>query len=395
MKPPRKPLSRKTTAIHADRDDAQSSSAAPLLWQTATFTAGSAEEFAEAATEPRHDQFYTRYGNPTLTQASSVIAALEGTESAMLFASGMAAITTTVLALVKQGDHVVAQRSHYSSTLTLLNKVLPRFGVDVTLVDQTDTAAFEAAITPSTKLIYIESPTNPLMQLTDLAAVGALARKHGALIAIDNTFATPINQRPADHGIDLVLHSATKYMGGHSDLVAGALAGSSALLDRIWDFGLVMGGSLDPFAGWLLLRGLRTMPLRVEQQNRTGMAVAKFLSEHPSVKRVYYPGLASHPQHELAARQMQGFGGMLSFELEAGFDAAERLVTRLELASRAASLGGVETLIVHPAAMWKHSMTDEQLREAGVSPGLLRLSVGIEDQVDLIDDLAHALASDE
>lgn len=395
MKTPRKPISPKTRAIHADRGQDLSSSAAPLLWQTATFRAESAEAFLHAATTSRHDQFYSRYGNPTLTQTSSVIAALEGTESAMLFASGMAAITTTVLALVEAGDHVIGQRSHYSSTLSLLNTVLPRFGVEVTLVDQTDPSSFERAITPATKLIVLESPSNPLMQLTDLAAVGEIARSRGILTAIDSTFATPINQRPAEHGIDLIMHSATKYMGGHFDLVAGALAGSTELLNRIWDFGLVMGGSLDPFAAWLLLRGLRTMPLRVEQQNRTAMAVAKFLAANPSVQRVYYPGLQSHPQHELASRQMSGYGGMLSFELRGGFDAAERLVTRLELAVRAASLGSVETLIVHPAAMWKHSMSDDQLREAGVSTGLLRLSVGIEEADDLIDDLGQALTNDE
>lgn len=395
MKTPRKPISPKTRAIHADRGQDLSSSAAPLLWQTATFRAESAEAFLHAATTSRHDQFYSRYGNPTLTQASSVIAALEGTESAMLFSSGMAAITTTVLALVETGDHVIGQRSHYSSTLSLLNTILPRFGVEVTLVDQTNPSSFEQAITPATKLIVLESPSNPLMQLTDLAVVGELAHSRGILTTIDNTFATPINQRPAEHGIDLVMHSATKYMGGHSDLVAGALAGRTELLNRIWDFGLVMGGSLDPFAAWLLLRGLRTMPLRVEQQNRTAMAVAEFLAAHPSVQRVYYPGLESHPQHELASRQMSGYGGMLSFELKGGFEAAERLVTRLELAVRAASLGSVETLIVHPAAMWKHSMSDDQLRAAGVSTGLLRLSVGIEDGDDLIEDLEQALASDE
>ncbi len=395
MKKPRKSLSRKTTAIHADRGQDRSSSAAPLLWQTSTFTAGSAEEFADAASTVRHDRFYTRYGNPTLSQTASVIAALEGTESAMLFASGMAAISTTVLSLVEPGDHVIGQRSHYSSTLTLLNRILPRFGVAVTLVDQTDPSSFERAITPETKLIVLESPSNPLMQLTDLAAVGSLGRSRGVLTAIDNTFATPINQRPAEHGIDLILHSATKYMGGHSDLVAGALAGSSELLDRLWEFSLVMGGSLDPFAGWLLLRGLRTMPLRVEQSNRTALALARYLEQHAAVEKVFYPGLESHPQYALAERQMSGFGGMLSFELTGGFEAAERLVTRLELPVRAASLGSIETLIVHPAAMWKHSMTDEQLREAGVSKGLLRLSVGLEETDDLIEDLEQALTSDE
>jgi methionine-gamma-lyase len=251
---------------------------------------------------------------------------------------------------------------------------------------------FEAAIRPETKLVIAETPTNPLLDVTDLRAVCGAARGRGVLTLVDNTFATPINQRPIELGADLVVHSATKYLGGHSDLVAGVVAGPSALLDRIWDTSLVLGGTLGPFDAWLLLRGLRTLPLRIERHNATALAVARFLEWHPAVERVNYPGLESHPQHELARRQMSGFGGMLSFEVRGGAAAAERCIAGMTLAARAGSLGGVESLVVHPAAMWAHSMSEERLREAGIQPGLVRFSVGLEGERDLIADLERALA---
>lgn len=380
-----------TTAIHADRELNESESVAPPLWQTSTWAAENAVEFLDMATRPMHDRFYGRYGNPTLSQAQAVIAALEGTEASLLLASGMAAITTTVLALVQAGDHVIAQKNHYASTLTLAKTMLPKFGVATTMVDQTDPSAFEGAIRPETKLILLETPTNPLLQITDIRAVAALARGRGIVTAIDNTFATPVNQRPAELGIDLVMHSATKAMGGHADVIAGAVAGPHSLLERIWDAMLVLGGSLDPFAGWLLLRGLRTMPLRVERQNRNAMAIAQFLERNPRVERVFYPGLPSHPQHQLANDQMSGFGGVLSFELCGDFESAERFVSALRLPRRAVSLGGYESLIVHPAAMWAHSMSESDLLAAGIRPSLLRFSIGIEDEADLIADLDQAL----
>jgi cystathionine beta-lyase/cystathionine gamma-synthase len=387
-----KNLGPQSLVVHVDRPLNETSAATPPIWQTSTFGASGPEQFMDMATQPRHDHYYGRYGNPTLTQAEAVIAALEETEGAMLTASGMAAITTAVLSFVRSGDHAIAQRTHYASTLTLMNKTLPRFGVECTLVDQTDPGAFERALRPNTKLIHIETPVNPLLQVTDIAAVTDLARSRGIVTTIDNTFASPINQKPATRGVDLVLHSATKYLGGHSDLLAGAIAGRSDHLDEIWDTMLVLGGTLDPFAGWLLLRGLRTLPLRVERANTNGQQIAEFLEGHPAIERVYYPGLPSHPQHELAKRQMRGFGGVVSFEVKGGFDRAEKTVGSLKMALRAASLGGVETLVVHPAAMWAHSLSEEQLRSAGISAGLIRLSLGIEDAADLRDDLDQALA---
>src|SRR4030095_4218323 len=277
---------------------------APALHQTATFRATDDATFIEMATTPRHKAYYTRDGNPTISEVETLIAALEGAETCLLTASGMGAISTAVLGLVGQGDHVVAQRSHYMGTTQLLTEVLPRFGVQVTVVDQADSDAIEAAVTPRTRLLVVETPANPWLTLTDLAHVAALSRRRGVLTVCDNTIGTPINQRPVGLGIDLVVHSATKFLGGHHDLMAGAIVGGRALVDQIWRGHVVFGAVADPFAGWLLMRGLRTLALRVQRQNQTALCIARHLSEHPKVDRVHYPGLTSHPQHALASRQM-------------------------------------------------------------------------------------------
>lgn len=380
-----------TRLIHGDRELNATSAVAPPIFQTATFRGDSARDFADRASRPRHPEFYTRYGNPTLSQVESVLASLEGAESALVTGSGMAAVSATVLALVSKGDHVVAQKNHYGGTLNLLNSFLPRFGVEVTQVDQVDTAAFEKAVRPNTKLILIETPSNPLMTLTDITAVTRLARSRGITSLIDNTFATPINQRPLDLGIDLSFHSATKYFGGHSDLIAGAVMGSSESITKIWNAHVILGTTLGPFDAWLMLRGLRTLSLRVRQHNENAMALAEFLKGHKAVKVVHYPGLKSHPQHELARKQMSGFGGMLTFEVNGGYEAADRFLSRICLASRAASLGGIETLAVHPASNFLHYMTLEQAAKIGIAPGLLRISVGLEGKEDLIADFDQAL----
>lgn len=380
-----------TKLIHGDRELNSTSAVAPPIFQTATFRGDSAQDFADRASRPRHPEFYTRYGNPTLSQVESVLASLEGAESALVTGSGMAAVSATVLALVSQGDHVVAQKNHYGGTLNLLNSFLPRFGVEVAQIDQTDTAAFEKAVRPNTKLILIETPSNPLMTLTDIRAISKLARSRGITTLIDNTFATPINQRPLDLGIDLSFHSATKYFGGHSDLIAGAVMGGSESITKIWNAHVILGAALGPFDAWLMLRGLRTLSLRVRQHNENAMALAEFLKSHKAVKVVHYPGLKSHPQHELARKQMPGFGGMLTFEVNGGYEAADRFLSRIRLASRAASLGGIETLAVHPASNFLHYMTLEQAAKIGIAPGLLRISVGLEGKDDLIADFDQAL----
>lgn len=381
--------------IHADAEFADDSAIAPPIYQTSTFRADSAADFAEMATQPRHARYYTRYGNPTLARVEKVIAELEGAASALVTGSGMGAITTTILALVQSGDHIIAQRNHYMGTTKLLTEILPRFGVTATLVDQTDESAFAAALQPATKLILVETPSNPTMQLTDLQAIAALARPRGILTFCDNTFASPYNQRPLAHGIDLVMHSATKYLGGHHDLSAGVVAGSQALIEKIWQAHMVVGAVLGPLDGWLLLRGLRTFAVRVKQQNQTALAIAQYLATHPAIEQVYYPGLTSHPQHELAQRQMRGFGGVLSFAVKGGYRATQRFISALKLPTQAVSLGGYESLVVHAAAMWEGTLGEAGLIEAGIQPNLVRFAVGLEDEADLRRDLQQALAQVE
>ena len=378
-----------TTAVHADREVHPSRAVARPIHQTVAFSAEDAETFAQAAVAPRGKDFYTRFGNPNHAQAATVLAALENTEAAMVTASGMAALTTAVLALVSAGDHVVGQRSTYGGTASLLLRMLPRLGVATTLVDQTDPEAFAQALTPRTRLVLVESPSNPLLHVTDLRAVADLARAHDVLTMADNTFATPLNQRPADLGIDLVWHSATKYLNGHSDVSAGVLAGPAELLDRIWEVGLLTGATLGPIDAWLLLRGMRTLPLRVPRHNANGLALAEALDGHPAVAAVHYPGLATHPQHALAAGQMSGFGGVLGVEFAGGSATADAFVGRLRHPRRSASLGGVESLVVHPASMWRGMLSEEQIAQA-VPPGLVRLSAGIEVTADLVADALAA-----
>jgi methionine-gamma-lyase len=324
-----------------------------------------------------------------------VLAALEGAESALVTASGMGAVSATVLSIVSKGDHVVAQSNHYGGTLNLLKSFLPRFGVEITQVDQRDPSAFERAAKPNTKLMLLETPSNPVMTLTDLRSVAAIAKARHITTLMDNTFATPLNQRPLELGVDLVFHSATKYFGGHSDLIAGAIMGSAEWMLKIWNTHVMLGAALGPFDAWLMLRGLRTLGLRVRQHNENAMALAKFLEGHSAVKAVFYPGLKDHPQHDLAARQMSGFGGMLSFEVKGGYEAADRFLSRLRLASRAASLGGVESLAVHPASNFLHYMTMEEAARIGIAPGLLRISVGLEGKDDLIADFDQALRTSQ
>ena len=381
-----------TLVAHADGGIDDASDVAPPIHQTAPFRASSDDEFAVMSNTARHPRSYTRDGNPTFTRVESIIAALEGAETALLTSSGMGAISTSVLSLVGQGDHIIAQRTHYMGTAQLLSTVLPRFGVAVTLVDHTAPAAFASAITRARKLIIVETPANPLLTLTDLAGVAELARSRGNVTLCDSTIATPINQTPRRFGIDLVVHSATKFLGGHHDLMAGIVVGPRPLVEQIWHCAVTLGPVPDPFAAWLLLRGLRTLPLRIARQNQTALETAKFLEQHPAVARVHYPGLESHPQHDLACRQMPGgFGGLMSLELHGGFTAAQAFIGNMRIPSRAVSFGGFESLATQPAAMWKGSIGEAKAAEAGISDGLIRLSIGLEHPLDLIADLNRAL----
>ncbi|MEP6557421.1 MAG: aminotransferase class I/II-fold pyridoxal phosphate-dependent enzyme [Burkholderiales bacterium] len=382
-----------TRALHADahlhRDDP--SVTAPIHY-SATFKARDAADFAEMATQPRHPGFYTRYGNPTHERVCAILADLEGTETALLTASGMGAISTTVLALVSAGDHVIAQSRHYMSTTKLFEEVLPRFGVEVSIVEQADVSAFEAALRPNTRLVMLESPANPTLVLTDLEAIAALARQRGALTVADNTFASPLNQQPHALGVDIVVHSATKYLGGHHDITAGAVCCSHALAETIWRMHTTLGAVLSPMDAWLLLRGLRTLPVRVERINANALALAGWLEAQPQVERVYYPGLPSHPQHDLAKRQMSGYGAVIAFALRGSYEQTSRFVAALELATHAVSLGGVDSLIVHTAAMWAGTMNQAQMQTAGIAPNFVRLSVGLEHIEDLKSDMQQALS---
>ena len=380
-----------TTVLHGDASLSTGRSVVPPIYYSATSRANSAEEFAAMANTPRHPNFYSRYGNPVHKHVEAILAELEQTETALLMASGMGAISTTILGLVSSGDHVIAQRKHYMSTSKLFEEVLPRFGVESTIVDQTDIEAFEAAIKPNTRLIMVETPVNPTLSLTDLEAIAALARPRGIITVADNTFASPLNQKPHVLGIDVVVHSATKYFGGHHDLTAGAVCCSNELAEKIWSMHVTLGAVLSPMDAWLLLRGLRTLPLRMERINSNALALAQWLQEQPQIEQVFYPGLESHPQHALARKQMKGYGAVIAFSVKGGFDATSRFVSSLRLATHAVSLGGVETLAAHTAAMWAGTMTEPQMRAAGIEPNFVRMSVGVEHIEDLKADLSRAL----
>ena len=389
-----RPFSPETLCAQGAASD--DSALVPPIVYSATFAARDAADFAAMASEPRHARYYTRYGNPLHEQVAANLVALEGggtdTHDALVTASGMGAVSLVLLGLLKAGDHVVAQTNHYMGSAKHFSELLPRFGVHCTLVDQTDIGAWQRAIVPGTRLVVTETPVNPTCALTDLVAVAALARAQGALSVCDNTFASPINQQPLALGVDLVVHSATKYLGGHHDITAGAVVASRALIDQLWATQICLGATLSPMDAWLLLRGLRTLALRVRQHNASALALAAWLERHPKVERVYYPGLESHPQHALAKAQMRGFGGVMNVMLRGGYDSASRFVQALKLPRQAVSLGGVESLVVHAAAMWAGTMNDEQMRVAGIAPNAVRFSVGVEGADDLQADLEQALA---
>jgi len=380
-----------TAAIHTVRPTVLSRPISSPIYQTTTFALPSAADLSKAAVEVSPTGFYTRHGNPNHTELADAVAALEGADRGLVFGSGMGAFATTMLALVKSGDHVVAQKSMYGGALSLISTLLPRIGVECTLVDQTAVSDWERAVTPATRVFLIESPSNPRLDITDIAAVTSIARGHDILTLADNTFATPVNQRPIALGTDLVWHSATKYLAGHSDVSAGVVVGSDDLIEKIWNTSLIMGAVLGPFDAWLVTRGIRTLHLRVERANATGAAIAERLGHRDEISAVHYPGLATHASHATATRQMTGFGGVLSFELRGGFDAGARLIEALELFQLSASLGSVESLAVHPASMWGALLSEEEIIAAGLPPGLIRLSCGLEDVDDLLNDLDRAL----
>ncbi|HZS94370.1 MAG TPA: aminotransferase class I/II-fold pyridoxal phosphate-dependent enzyme [Chloroflexota bacterium] len=378
------------TTTGEDRE-AYYGSVPPPIYESSLFTFPTFADFEAAFQSTDGRPVYTRGSNPTVRALEKKLALLERGEDARVFASGMAAIAAGVMSFAGSGDHVVAVRSIYNNAYRLLGNYLPRFGVETTFVDFTDLDAVERAIRPDTRLLYLESPGNPGMHLVDLPATVDLARRHNLPTMIDNSMATPYNQRPLDYGIDLVVHSATKYLAGHSDVVAGALIGTSDAVNRVAANELRdLGGIIGPFEAWLILRGIRTLGLRMKAHNDAGLRVATWLAAHPRVLGVNYAGLRSHPQHDLAQRQMSGFSGLLSFVIDGGRDAATRLVDHLHLFGIAVSWGGFESLALpmtpDPGA------PPEMTTEVGLVPGLVRLSIGLEDVDDLLADLDQALA---
>jgi cystathionine gamma-synthase/cystathionine gamma-lyase len=374
-----------TLAIHdGQAPDPRTGAVSVPIYQTSTFQQDAIGQFREGFE-------YSRSGNPTRQALEAAFALLENGQYGLAFASGNAA-TTAALQLVKPGDQILASDDTYGGTYRIFERILRPWGVDIRYVDASDLAAVEAAIGPKTKLIWVETPTNPLLKLVDIAAIGALTRQRQLLLVVDNTFASPYLQRPLELGAHLVVHSTTKYLGGHSDVVGGAAVTSDkAIYDALKFYQNAAGAVPGPWDSWLVLRGLKTLKVRIEEQQATALRLARVLETHPQVDRVYYPGLPSHPQHVLARRQMRGFGGMISLEIKGGFPAVERLVARLKLFILAESLGGVESLLCYPPKMTHASISPEERARRGIHDNLVRLSVGLEAADDLEADLLQAL----
>jgi cystathionine gamma-synthase len=382
-----------TQAVHAGeaREKAGNAVTTPIF-QTATYAFRDSHELIEYMEGHVEREEYGRYGNPTQRVVERKLAALDGGEAALLFSTGMCAITTTLLAMLGRGGHLVLTEEGYRRTRQFCRTLLQRLGIEYTFVETGNYEGLAAAIRPTTRLIFSESPTNPHLRVMDLDRLVDIGRKRNVKIAIDSTFATPYNQRPLDFGIDLVFHSATKYLGGHNDLMAGVVVGSRGLVAAIRDMQAMLGGITDPHTSYLLVRGMKTLGIRMRKQNENGMAVARFLEGHPRVRRVYYPGLSSHPDYKVACEQMKGFGGVVSFEIDGDMKTTSAFIDRLNIPYIAPSLGGVESLIEQPALMSYYEMTAEDRAAIGIANELVRLSLGVEDADDLIADLHQALA---
>jgi cystathionine beta-lyase/cystathionine gamma-synthase len=380
-----------TRIIHGDGQPDSVGSLTTPIYETTTYLFDTAAEVKQYAEGGSSKFLYSRYGNPTVQAVERTIAALEGAEAALLLSSGQSATTTALMGLLSAGDEVICSSAIYGGTLHLLADLLSRFGIRTRFATVEELTDVGAIISDTTKLVWFESPINPTLRCVDIAAIAAACRARGVISVIDNTFASPVNQQPIALGVDLVMHSATKYLNGHSDVTAGALAGPERLMAPIEKARRLIGGILDAHAAYALGRGLKTLHVRVQRHNANAMAIASWLARDPRVERVYYPGLASHPDHELASRQMQGFGGMVCVDLGDSLERASAFFDRLQVIRRAASLGGIESLCSLPVltSQWGH--TPEELHRAGVTQGMARLSIGLEDADDLIADLDQAL----
>lgn len=385
---------RHSEAIHAGLNALEHGGAVSVpIYQSSTFAFPSAEDGAARFEGTSPGLIYTRLGNPTIAALERCVAALEGGTGAVATAAGMAAVATSILALVDGGQHVVGTHPVYGPSRGLLEKHLARFGVSTTFVGAADGAALRGAMRPETRVLYVETPANPTLDLVDLAEAVHIAHTNGARLVVDNTFASPHLQRPLGFGADVVLHSMTKFLNGHSDVVAGiVVAREAAVLVRLRDVVQAFGFNMDPHQAWLVLRGVRTLGMRVERAQANAQVIAPWLEQHPAVKWVRYPGLPSHPQYELVRRQMDGPGAMIAFELHGGVEAGRRVMNAVRLITLAVSLGGIDSLIEHPASMTHRSVPEEEQRRQGITAGLVRLAVGCEDVEDLLADLEQALA---
>ncbi len=381
-----------TTAVWAGEKNEmwEHSTQVPVV-QSVSFGYDDLDEWLQVGQGSKSGHIYSRNTNPTVRVFEEKVRDLEGAEAATGFATGMAAISNTLFTLLSPGDRVVSIKDSYGGTSKLFLEFLPRFQIEVALCETTDHEEIEGAIAQGCTVLYLETPTNPTLKVVDIKRLAGAAHEVGALVVVDNTFATPINQQPFDLGADLVIHSATKFLGGHADALGGIACGPSDLIGRIYHYREITGASLDPMAAYLLLRGIKTLHLRVERQNQSAMEIARFLERHPAVEDVYYPGLESHPQHDIARRQMTAFGGVLSFTIRGGYETVRNFLPRLRYAHRAANLGAVETVAGPPAVTSHVECTAEEREALGITEGLVRYSVGIENVEDLIGDLDAAL----
>ncbi len=381
-----------TLAVRAGTVRSQFNEHSEAMFLTSSFVFGSAAEAAARFKGEQPGPIYARFTNPTVNMMEARLAALEGAERCVAFASGMAAILATVMGLMKAGEHIVASRSIFGSTVQLFSNILGRFGIETTYVSPTDPAEWRAAVKPNTRLFFVESPSNPLTEVSDIAALAQIAHESGAWLAVDNCFCSPALQKPLQLGADIVIHSATKYLDGQGRVLGGAVLGSQALMEGVYTFLRTAGPTLSAFNAWVILKGMETLSLRMEAHSRNALALAQWLEAQPAVARVLYPGLPSHPQHELAMRQQATGGGIVAFDLKGGKDAAWALIDATRMLSITANLGDTKTTITHPATTTHSRMTPEQRAAAGIGDGLVRIAVGLESIADIQADLARGLA---
>ena len=386
-----KPYDPATLAVRAGQERSQFGEHSEALYLTSSFVFESAAQAAARFSGEEEGNVYARFTNPTVTMLNQRLAALEGAEGCVSTASGMSAILATVMALMKAGEHIVASRSIFGATQQLFGNIFSRFGIETSFVEATNIEAYRAALKPNTRLVFVETPSNPLTEVIDIAAVAAVAHAGGALLAVDNCFCTPILQRPLEMGADLVIHSATKYLDGQGRVLGGAVCGGKALTEEVFKFLRTAGPTLSPFNAWVILKGLETLKIRMEAQSANALELARRLEAHPRVARVFYPGLPSHPQHELAMRQQKSGGAIVSFEVKGGRAEAWRVVDNCQLLSITANLGDTKTTITHPASTTHGRISAEARAAAGISEGLLRIAVGLESVADIEADLLRGL----